>query len=114
ALRHVKSGRLRGLGVGGTKRNPQLPDVPSIAERIPGYSATSWTALVAPPGTAMPIVEKLALAMAEITRMPEVKSRLIEAGDESFDATPAQMTAFLREERLRWSKVIKNAAITAQ
>jgi tripartite-type tricarboxylate transporter receptor subunit TctC len=100
--------------VGGTKRNPQAPDVPSVSEVIPGYGATSWTALVAPPGTPAPVAQKLAQAMSEIVRMHDVQRRLIDAGDESFDTTPAQMAAFLREESQRWGNLIKTMGITAQ
>jgi len=114
ALRNANAGRLRAIAVGGTKRNPQLPNVPSISEVIPGYSATSWTALVAPPGTPAPVAQKLAQAMSEIVKMPDVQRRLIEAGDESFDTTPAQMAAFLREESQRWGNLIKTVGITTQ
>jgi len=114
ALRNAQAGKLRAIAVGGTKRNPQLPDVPSISEVIPGYSAASWTALVAPPGTPAPVAQKLAHAMADIVRMPDVRGRLIDAGDEPFDSTPAGMAAFLREESQRWGNLIKAAGITAQ
>jgi tripartite-type tricarboxylate transporter receptor subunit TctC len=114
ALRHTKAGKLRAIAVGGAKRNPQAPDVPSIAEVLPGYSAASWTALVAPPNTPAPVAQKLSDAVTEIVRMPEVQKRLIEAGDEPADMTPAQMAAFLREERQRWAEVIRTAGITAQ
>ncbi|MBI3372009.1 MAG: tripartite tricarboxylate transporter substrate binding protein [Betaproteobacteria bacterium] len=114
ALRNANAGKLRAIAVGGTKRNPQLPNVPSISEVIPGYSATSWTALVAPPGTPAPVAQRLARAMSEIVRMPDVQRRLIEAGDESFDTTPVQMAAFLREESQRWGNLIKTVGITAQ
>ena len=114
ALRNARAGKLRAIAVGGTKRNPQLPDVPSISELIPGYSATSWTALVAPPGTPAPVAQKLSQAMSEIIRMPDVQSRLIDAGDASFDMTPAQMAAFLREESQRWGSLIRTVGITAQ
>ena len=114
ALRHVKAGKLRALGVGGVRRNPQLPDVPSISEAVPGYSATSWTALVAPPGTPSAIASKLARAVSEIGRLPEVQKRLVEAGDESLDVTLAPMGAFLREESQRWGTLIRSVGITAQ
>ena len=114
ALRHTKAGKLRAIAVGGTKRNAQTPDVPSIAEVLPGYSAASWTALVAPPNTPAPVVQKLSAAVTEIVRMPEVQKRLIEAGDELADMTPAQMAAFLREERQRWGDVVRTAGVTVQ
>jgi tripartite-type tricarboxylate transporter receptor subunit TctC len=114
ALRHVQSGKLRGIAVGGAKRNPQAPDIPAIAEALPGYSAASWTALVAPPGTPMPLVHKLNGAVREIVRMPDVEKRLHDAGDQAFDMTPEQAAAFMQEERGRWGRLVKEVGITAQ
>ena len=114
ALRHVKAGKLRAIGVGGTKRNPQLPGVPSISEVLPGYSATSWTALVAPPGTPALVAQKLAHAVAEIVKQSDVQSRLVDAGDEPIEATPAQVAAFMREESQRWGNLIRVMGITVQ
>ena len=114
ALRNANAGKLRAIAVGGARRNPQLPNVPSISEAIPGYSATSWTAMVAPPGTPAPVAQKLAQAVAEILRMPDVQRRLIEAGDEPFDTTPAQMAGFLREESQRWGDLIRTVGIKAE
>jgi len=114
ALRHTKAGKLRAIAVGGAKRNPQAPDVPSISEVLPGYSAASWTALFAPPGTPAPVVQKLTSAAAEILRMPDVQKRLADQGDESADMTPAQLADFLREERERWGSLIKTLGIEAK
>jgi tripartite-type tricarboxylate transporter receptor subunit TctC len=112
ALRHVKAGKLRAIAVTGTKRNPQLPGVPSISEVVPGYSATSWTALVASPGTPAPVAQRLAQAVSEIVKLPDVQSRLVDAGDEPIESTPAQMAAFLREESQRWGTLIRTLGLT--
>ncbi len=114
ALRHAQAGKLRAIAVGAPKRNALLADVPSISEALPGYSATSWTAMVAPPGTPAPVAQKLSAAVREIVRQPDVHKRLIDAGDDAFDMTPEQMAAFLREERVRWSNLIKAVGITAK
>lgn len=114
ALKNAQAGKLRAIAVGGPKRNPQAPEVPSISEVIPGYSATSWTAMVAPPGTPAPVQQKLAQAMAEIIRLPDVHQRMVDAGDGTFDTTPAQMAAFLKEESRRWGDLIKAAGIKAE
>ncbi len=114
ALRHTKAGKLRAIAVGGARRNPQAPDVPSISEALPGYSAASWTAFVAPPNTPAPVVQTLAGAIADIVKMPDVRKRLVDAGDEAADMTPAQMAAFLREERQRWSTLISDLKIEAK
>ena len=108
ALRHTRAGKLRAIAVGGAKRNPQAPDVPSIAEVLPGYSAASWTALVAP------LVDKLAAAMADIMKMPDVQKRLADQGDQSFDLTPAQAAAFMQEERKRWGDLIRTLGLKVQ
>jgi tripartite-type tricarboxylate transporter receptor subunit TctC len=112
AIRHVKAGKLRGLAVGARKRNVQLPDAPAIGEVLPGYVSTSWTALVAPPGTPVQVVQKLAQAVSEIVKMPDVQSRLIDAGDEPFDIPQAQIGAFLREESQRWGTLIRALGLT--
>ncbi len=114
ALRNTRAGKLRAIAVGGAKRNPQAPEVPSIAEAIPGYSAASWTGMVAPPDTPAPVVQKLAAAVAEIVKMPDVHKRLVDAGDEAFDSTPDKMAAFMRDERQRWGELIRKIGVTAQ
>jgi len=114
ALRHTKAGKLRAIAVGGARRNAQAPDVPSISEVLPGYSAASWTAFVAPPNTPAPVAQTLASAISEIVKMPDVQKRLVDAGDEPADITPAQMAAFLREERQRWGTLIKDLGIEAK
>jgi tripartite-type tricarboxylate transporter receptor subunit TctC len=114
ALRHVQAGKLRAIAVGAPKRNAQLPDVPSISEALPGYAATSWTAMVAPPHTPAPVALKLSQAVRDIVQAADVQKRLTDAGDQSFDMTPGEMTAFLREERERWGSLIQAVGITAQ
>ena len=113
ALANARAGKLRPLAVGGTKRNPQLPDVPSVSEVVKGFQGSSWTALVAPPGTPPEIVDRLSSAILAITKEPDVRKRLLDAGDEASDATPAEMARFLDEERKRWGGVIRAAGITA-
>jgi tripartite-type tricarboxylate transporter receptor subunit TctC len=114
ALPQAKAGKLRALGVGRDKRNEQLAEVPSVSEVVPGFTATSFTALVAPPGTPTQVVEKLSQAVSEIIKQPGVRTRMKDAGDEPFDSTPAQMATFLREERQRWGDLIRTVGITAQ
>ena len=114
ALANARAGKLRPLAVGGTKRNPQLPDVPSVSEAVKGFQGSSWTALVAPPGTPPEIVNRLSAAVLSITKEPDVRKRLLDAGDESSDASPAEVAAFLKEETRRWGDVIRKAGITVK
>jgi len=114
AIPMTNAGKLRAVAVGGSKRNALLPDTPSISEALPGFIATSWTAMVAPPGTPPHIAKKLQDAMAEVRKMPDVQAPLLETGDQVFDSTPAQMAAFLQQETRRFSDLIKAAGIKAQ
>jgi len=114
ALPYARSGKLRALAVGGTKRNPQLPDVPAIAEVLPGYSAASWTAMMAPPGTPEPVAARLAQSVAQALKEPDVHQRLIDVGDEPLFMSQAQMSDFLSQERKRWRDVIQSVGIGAE
>jgi tripartite-type tricarboxylate transporter receptor subunit TctC len=114
ALPNAKDGKLRAIAVGGAKRNPLLPDVPSISEALPGYLAVSWTAMMAPPKMPPALAQKLQQTMAEIMQEPDVRARLIAQGDQIFDITPAQMPAFLSEDRKRWGDLITSVGIKAE
>ena len=114
ALANAKSGKLRAIAVGGLHRNPALPELPSISETVPGYLAASWTAMVAPPGTPPDVVQRLRQAMTEIKAQPDVQARMVAAGDQVFNASPAEMADFLSQDRRRWSDLIRSAGITAQ
>jgi tripartite-type tricarboxylate transporter receptor subunit TctC len=114
ALSNARSGKLRGIAVGGQHRNPALPELPSISETVPGYLAASWTAIVAPPGTPPDVADRLRQAMIEIKEQPDVQARMVEAGDQVFNASPSEMTDFLMQERRLWSDLIRRAGIKAQ
>ncbi len=114
ALPNAKDGKLRAIAVGGEKRSPLLPDVPAISEELPGYLAVSWTAMMAPPKTPPAIAQKLQQTMAEIMKEPDVRKRLIDQGDQIFDITPAQMPAFLAEDRKRWGDLIKSPSASSR
>src|SRR5690606_1152913 len=111
ALPHARAGKLRALAVGGPRRNPQLPDVPAIAEVLPGYDAASWTGMVAPPGTPDDVAQRLADAVQQAIKDPEVQRRLIDVGDEALYLTRAETAAHLAAERQRWHDVIQSVGI---
>jgi tripartite-type tricarboxylate transporter receptor subunit TctC len=107
----VKAGKLRVIAVTGPKRSPTLPDVPTFAETLPGYEATTWYGFMVPARTPKKIIDAL---NAEIRRALEdaaVKKVLADAGFEPESSTPAQLDAFLRAEIEKWSKVVKAADI---
>ncbi|MBU3575111.1 tripartite tricarboxylate transporter substrate binding protein [Polynucleobacter sp. UK-Mo-2m-Kol15] len=114
-LPHIQQGKLRALAVTTSKRIPQLPDVPTLAEAgVPGYEASVWLALLAPANTPSDIVTKLNREIVKVLASPDTKKALFDAGVESAYATPEAMTAYMGKEYERWGKVIKDANITVQ
>ena len=111
-LPHVKSGRLRGLGVTGAKRSSVLPDLPTVAEAgVPGYEAVQWYGLFAPAKTPKEIIAKLHDAMVGVLHSPAIKNRLAADGADSVGNTPEEFARFLRSETEKWGKVVRTAGI---
>jgi len=112
ALPHVKSGRLRALGVTSAKRSAGVPDVPTIAQAgVPGYEAIQWYGLLAPAGTPREIVTKLHGEIVKILAAPDTREKLSSDGAEPVGSTPEQFAAFIRAETDKWGKVVKAAGI---
>jgi len=112
---HIRSGKLKALGVSGTKRNPVLPEVPSIEEAgVSGYEAGNWIGIAAPAGTPPAIVALLNKEIAAIQQSAEFKSRLEADGAEIVTLSPAEFTRFMESEIAKWGRVVKEANIPAQ
>jgi tripartite-type tricarboxylate transporter receptor subunit TctC len=111
SLQHIRAGRLRALAIASEQRLAEFPDLPIMAETYPGFVATSWFALLAPPKTPTATVDRLWQAAAEALRMRDVEARLRSLGAVPGGSTPAATAAFLRQETERWSKVIAHANI---
>jgi tripartite-type tricarboxylate transporter receptor subunit TctC len=112
ALPHIKSGRLRALGVGNPTRSALAPDIPTISESgLRGYESYSWAAVVAPAATPKPIVAKLNADLVRALNDPQVKQRLLEAGCEANPGTPEEFGRFLRTEIVKYAKVVKDANV---
>lgn len=106
------AGKTRILAVAGTNRSPLLPDVPTISESgLPGFSATTWFAAAAPPGTANEIIQKLNTTIVDILNMPEVKKQFLGQGAEVVGQSPKETGEFIASERVRWKKVIDQAGV---
>ena len=109
---HVKSGKLRALGVGGATRSPAMPDVPTVAEAgVPGYEYVLWYGFFAPAKTPRPIVTRLNEHTVSILAQPDIAQRLAAQGAEARATTPEEFTRFMRAEVERLSRVIKAAKI---
>ena len=111
---HVKSGKLKLLGVGGGRRIAAFPDVPAITELLPGFRSETWMALVAPPGTPAPIAEKLSAAVHKAVDEPDFRQLLTDMQAEPLGNSPREMAQIIRRDTERWSRVIRDAHITVQ
>jgi tripartite-type tricarboxylate transporter receptor subunit TctC len=108
---YVQSGKLRALAVSTAKRLDVLPDVPTVAEFVPGYEATGWLGLGAPAGTPAAIIDTLNKAVAEGLADPKFKARLSELGVVVNPMTPAAFAGYIAAETQKWAKVVKFADI---
>jgi tripartite-type tricarboxylate transporter receptor subunit TctC len=110
----VEAGNLKLLAVASGQRLPSLPEVPTIAETLPGFEAVAWFAVTAPPKTPKNITDKINADVNEALRQPEVQDRLRKLSAETFGGSVDKMTKYMREEVERWGNVIKAADIKLQ
>jgi tripartite-type tricarboxylate transporter receptor subunit TctC len=111
-LPHLRSGKIKVLGVGGESRLSILPDLPTFAEQgLPGYSVKNWFGVAVPERTPRPIIDKLAAEIIKSQALPDFKDRLAELGVEPFVNGPDQFAAFVRSESAKYAKIVKAANI---
>jgi tripartite-type tricarboxylate transporter receptor subunit TctC len=113
ALPHIRSGKLRVLAVASEKRSSVLPNTPAMSEVLPGFLSVIWLGVVAPAGTPPAIANQFSIAIAEMLKQPDVSNRLLELNFEPVGSTPAAMSTFMEQERVRWRKVIRDSGATA-
>jgi tripartite-type tricarboxylate transporter receptor subunit TctC len=107
---HVKSGRLRLLAVSSGKRMASIPDVPTVAESgLPGFETGSWQGVLAPPATSREIVTRLNTEIVRILSAPDMKEKLATQGADVLTMSPEQFGEFIRKEKARWAKVVKDS-----
>ena len=111
AVPQVQAGKARALAVTGDKRSAALPDVPTVAETIKGYESTNWYCMLGPPHMPAPLVERWHREMTAALNSPEIKQALFDRGIDAAPTTPAQLTAYLRSETAKWTKVVKASNI---
>src|SRR5215203_1511304 len=107
AIQPYKAGRLKILGVSTAKRVPQIPDVATIGEILPGYEAYTWFGVLVPAGTPQPVVDRLSRESMRILQSEEIRKRFAEVGAEPVGNTPQQFAAFMAAETAKWAKVIR-------
>lgn len=113
-LPHIRSGKLKGLAVGSTKRLRATPDTPTVAETYPGFEAVNWWGLYAPRGTPKEVINRLNTEIGKIIKAPEVWEQLEKGGFAPFGSTPAELVARTVADRTKWAKVIEQAKVKPQ
>jgi tripartite-type tricarboxylate transporter receptor subunit TctC len=111
---HVKAGKIKLIAVSSLKRNPQIPDTPTVSESLPGFLTGSFQGLLAPAGTPKVVIEKLHAEVQRIAAMPEVKERLTTFGAEPSAMTPDQFAQWMRTEIPAMAKIVKDEKITLE
>jgi tripartite-type tricarboxylate transporter receptor subunit TctC len=113
-LGHVRSGKLRALGVSGAKPDPEIPEIPTIKETVPGYVVTTWYSLVAPKGTPKEIVDRLNREVNAILVKPDIAKQLHDRGLDADTMSPEELGQHLRKEADIWAKVARDAKLKAE
>ena len=111
-LGFIKTGKLRALATTTPNRIAALPDVPPLADAVPGYEVITWHGIVAPAGTPTEVVNRLHTEIVKALKTPEFSARLREMGLELYGTTPAQFAQFIRSENVKWAKVIKATGLS--
>lgn len=115
AVPHIKSGRLRAIGVSSLKRSGSVPDVPTIAEMgYPGFSANGIAGLVAPAGTPTEVINRVHVAIVKILKLPSIQERFLTLGMDAVGNTPAEFSTFIKTDMNQWTALTKKLNLTAQ
>jgi tripartite-type tricarboxylate transporter receptor subunit TctC len=113
-IQQVRAEKIKALGITTAKRSSLLPDVPTIAESLPGYEVTLWNGLLAPAKTPPEIIERINRAAVDALRSEEVKAKLAEQGSEPVGDTPAEFKAFIGSELVKWRRLVEISGATVQ
>jgi tripartite-type tricarboxylate transporter receptor subunit TctC len=108
---HVRSGKLKALATTGARRPEELPDLPTVAQTVPGYSAVGWFGLLAPAGTPKPVIRKISDDANRVLADRDVRSKMQALGAEPGGGSPEGFTSFIHDDMAKWSKLMKEAGI---
>ncbi len=114
ALPMAKDGKIRALAQTTAKRSPAAPDVPTVAETVPGFEATTWFAMFAPAGTPRDVVMRINAEMVRVFKLPEVVDKLKTLGLEPWISTPEELAKYQASEIVKWAKVVKDSGARAE
>ncbi len=114
ALPMAREGKIRAIAVTTAKRSSAAPEIPTIAESIPGFEATTWFAMFAPAGTPKPVIDKLNAEVVRVFRLPEVAERLKTLGLEAVLSSPEELATYQASEIVKWTKVVKESGAKAE
>jgi tripartite-type tricarboxylate transporter receptor subunit TctC len=109
---HVRDGRLRALGITTLKRSPLAPELPPIADVLPGYESTTWFGLYGPKGLPPELLQRINTAAGQTLADPEVKDKLQRMGIEAVSGTPQQLAAMVAADTAKWKKIIVERRIS--
>jgi tripartite-type tricarboxylate transporter receptor subunit TctC len=114
SLPHIKSGKLRGLGISAAKRSPQAPELPTISESgVPGYDVSTWHGISAPAGTPKEIIARLNAESNALLKLPDVQERYRLVDSDPLGGTSEQFAALIKSEIAKWAKVVKDSGAVA-
>jgi tripartite-type tricarboxylate transporter receptor subunit TctC len=114
SIEHIRAGKLRALAVTTAVRSPALPDVPTVAETVPGYEASAWFGMGAPKGTPPEIINKLNSAINAALADPNIQARLADLGGAVMAGTPADFGKVIADETDKWSKVVNAVGVSVE
>lgn len=113
SIQQARAGQIRGIAISTLKRSPNFPDIPAVAETVPGFELSSWYGMMAPAGTSKAIVQRLYQEVAAAVKKPDVIEWMKQNGLDPVASTPEEHAAYIRSETAKWAKALRDAKITA-
>ena len=113
SIQQARAGQIRGIAISTLKRSPNFPDIPAVAETVPGFELSSWYGMMAPAGTSKAIVQRLYQEVVAAVKKPDVIEWMKQNGLDPVGSTPEEHAAYIRSETAKWAKALRDAKITS-